>query len=62
MKYKLELLDLSKEVTTELLRYIYTDHIDNSDNLSQLLSLSLRFKLQGMLNFYHSFSISENFK
>ncbi|KAL7304117.1 hypothetical protein TKK_0003574 [Trichogramma kaykai] len=49
IKYKLELLDLSKEVATELLRYIYTDHVDNMDNLAEpLLSLSLRFKLQGL--------------
>ncbi|XP_076655277.1 TD and POZ domain-containing protein 2 isoform X3 [Halictus rubicundus] len=48
-KFVLELLDLTKEVIEELLRYIYTDHIDNLDNLApQLLSLAERFGLQGM--------------
>ncbi|XP_031841506.2 TD and POZ domain-containing protein 2 [Nomia melanderi] len=47
--FVLELLDLSTEVTEELLRYIYTDHVDNLDNLApQLLSLAERFYLQGL--------------
>lgn len=48
IKHKLELLDLPKDVVSELLRYIYTDHVDNLDALApQLLALSLRFQLQG---------------
>ncbi|XP_034183204.1 TD and POZ domain-containing protein 2 isoform X2 [Osmia lignaria lignaria] len=47
--YFLELLHLNKEVVEELLRYIYTDHVDNLDNLaSQLLSLADHFCLQGL--------------
>lgn len=47
--YSLELLDLDKEVAEELLRYIYTDHVDNLDNLApQLLSLAERLCLQGL--------------
>ncbi|XP_058795822.1 speckle-type POZ protein-like isoform X2 [Phymastichus coffea] len=49
IKQKIELLDLSKDIIDELLRYIYTDHVDNTDALApQLLALSLRFKLQGL--------------
>ena len=52
MKFKLELQELSKEVTDELLRYIYSDHVDNLDTLApQLLLLAGRFNLQGTLNF-----------
>lgn len=48
IKYKLELLDLSKDVVEELLRYVYTDRVDNLDTLApQLISLSLRFQMQG---------------
>lgn len=47
--FTLELSDLSKEVTEELLRYIYTDHVDNLETLApQLLSLAERFSLQGI--------------
>ncbi|XP_076164202.1 TD and POZ domain-containing protein 2 isoform X2 [Ptiloglossa arizonensis] len=47
--FSLELLDLSKELTEELLQYIYSDHVDNLDNLApQLLSLAERFCLQGL--------------
>ncbi|XP_035731902.1 speckle-type POZ protein B-like isoform X1 [Vespa mandarinia] len=47
--YSLELLDISKDITEELLRYIYSDHVDNLDNLaSQLLCLAERFCLQGL--------------
>ncbi|KAF7406276.1 hypothetical protein HZH68_005645 [Vespula germanica] len=47
--YSLELLDISKDTTDELLRYIYSDHVDNLDNLApQLLSLAERFSLQGL--------------
>ncbi|XP_054001867.1 speckle-type POZ protein-like [Hylaeus anthracinus] len=47
--FSLDLLDLTKEVTEELLRYIYSDHVDNLDALApQLLSLSERFCLQGL--------------
>lgn len=49
LKYKLELKDLSKEVTEELLRYIYSDHVDNLDTLApQLLFLAGEFHLQGL--------------
>ncbi|XP_015596702.1 speckle-type POZ protein isoform X2 [Cephus cinctus] len=47
--FKLDLLDFSKELTYELLRYIYTDHVDNLDSLAaQLLPLAERFQLQGL--------------
>ena len=47
--FSLELLGLSKEVTEELLRYIYSDQVDNLDCLAaQLLSLAERFCLQGL--------------
>lgn len=47
--FSLELLDITKDITEELLRYIYSDHIDNLDNLaSQLLCLAERFSLQGL--------------
>ncbi|XP_017880179.1 protein roadkill-like isoform X2 [Ceratina calcarata] len=47
--FSLDLLDLSKDVTEELLRYIYSDHVDNLDNFApQLLSLAERFSLQGL--------------
>ncbi|KAG7208621.1 hypothetical protein KM043_014828 [Ampulex compressa] len=47
--FSLELMDLSKELVEELLRYIYSDHVDNLDALaSQLLCLSERFCLQGL--------------
>ncbi|XP_061938956.1 uncharacterized protein LOC107998979 isoform X5 [Apis cerana] len=45
--FYLELLDLSKELAEEFLRYIYSDQIDNLDNFApQLLSLAERFSLQ----------------
>lgn len=48
--FSLELLDLSKEMTEELLRYIYSDHVDNLDNFApQLLPLAERFCLQGII-------------
>lgn len=47
--FKLDLQDLSEELTQELLRYIYSDHVDNLDTLaSQLLFLAERFQLQGL--------------
>lgn len=47
--FYLELLDLSKELAEEFLRYIYSDQIDNLDNFApQLLSLAERFSLQGL--------------
>lgn len=43
------MLDLSKEVAEEFLRYIYSDQVDNLDNFAlQLLSLAERFSLQGI--------------
>ncbi|XP_066589031.1 TD and POZ domain-containing protein 2-like [Prorops nasuta] len=48
-KFSLELSDLPLEITNELLRYIYSDRVDNLDNLaSQLLSLAENFCLQGL--------------
>ncbi|XP_044009647.1 speckle-type POZ protein-like [Aphidius gifuensis] len=48
-RFTLALPDLSRELTEELLRYIYSDHIDNLDNLaSQLLSLAERFHIEGL--------------
>ncbi|XP_023245399.1 protein roadkill [Copidosoma floridanum] len=45
----LEVFGLSAKVAKELLRYIYSDHVDNLDKLApQLLSLSLRFHLKGL--------------
>lgn len=50
-RFTLALPDLSRELTEELLRYIYSDHIDNLDNLaSQLLSLAERFHIEGKIN------------
>ncbi|XP_015175358.1 PREDICTED: protein roadkill-like [Polistes dominula] len=47
--FSLELLDICKETMDELLRYIYSDHVDNLDNLApQLLFLAKRFCLQGL--------------
>lgn len=44
------MLDLSKEVAEEFLRYIYSDQVDNLDNFAlQLLSLAERFSLQGIV-------------
>ncbi|XP_031778369.1 BTB/POZ domain protein isoform X1 [Nasonia vitripennis] len=49
IKYELELMDLSREVVEALLRYIYTDHVDNLDQLApQMLALAIRFRLQGL--------------
>ena len=49
IKFTLELPDLTKDIVEELLRYIYTDHVDNLDALApQLVSLSERFHLKGM--------------
>ncbi|XP_012288015.1 uncharacterized protein LOC105703862 [Orussus abietinus] len=47
--FEVDLTDLSVEVTQELLRYIYTDRVDNLDTLaSQLLSLAERLHLKGL--------------
>ncbi|XP_076754677.1 TD and POZ domain-containing protein 2 [Xylocopa sonorina] len=47
--FSLKLLDLDKDVTEELLRYIYSDHVDNLDHFApQLLSLADRFCLPGL--------------
>lgn len=47
-QYVLELPELSRDITEELLRYIYSDHVDNLDTLvSQLLSAAERYRLQG---------------
>lgn len=47
--FSLELPDISKDMIEELLRYIYSDHVDNLDNLApQLLCLAERFSLQGL--------------
>ncbi|XP_018563976.1 uncharacterized protein LOC108905536 isoform X1 [Anoplophora glabripennis] len=49
MKYKLELTELSHGLVTELLRYIYTDKVDNPDKYThKLLPLSTRFQLPGL--------------
>ncbi|XP_015126883.1 protein roadkill [Diachasma alloeum] len=48
-QYTLDLTDLSHELTEELLRYVYSDHVDNLDTLaSQLLSVAERFRLKGL--------------
>ncbi|KAK0179587.1 hypothetical protein PV327_005325 [Microctonus hyperodae] len=48
-RYVLELPELSRDITEELLRYIYSDHVDNLDTLvSQLLSAAERYRLQGL--------------
>ncbi|XP_011302340.1 speckle-type POZ protein isoform X2 [Fopius arisanus] len=48
-RFTLDLTDLSPELTEELLRYIYTDHVDNLDFLaSQLLAIAERFRLKGL--------------
>ncbi|CAG9817914.1 unnamed protein product [Phaedon cochleariae] len=49
IKYKLQLTDYSHGLISELVRYIYTDKVDNADKYSQkLLHLSTRFNLPGL--------------
>ncbi|KAJ8973721.1 hypothetical protein NQ317_011759 [Molorchus minor] len=49
MKLKLELPDLSHGLVSELIRYIYTDKVDNLEKYShKLLPLSTRFQLPGL--------------
>ncbi|XP_043274922.1 speckle-type POZ protein B-like isoform X2 [Venturia canescens] len=48
-KYALQLEDISPDIMQELLRYIYSDRVDNLDAIAnQLLSLAERFQLQGL--------------
>ncbi|KAF2893106.1 hypothetical protein ILUMI_13062 [Ignelater luminosus] len=49
IRYKLDLSVLSYDVVRELLRYIYTDKVDNTDtHANKLLPLSTRFNLPGL--------------
>jgi len=49
IKYKLDLSVLSYDLVKELLRYIYTDKVDNTnEHASKLLPLSTRFNLPGL--------------
>lgn len=49
IKYKLDLSELNHNVVYELLRYIYTDKVENSEAFAQkLLPLSTRFHLPGL--------------
>lgn len=48
-KYHLDLTELSEEIVNELLRYIYTDKVENLDtHASKLLTLAHRFYLDGL--------------
>lgn len=49
IKYKLDLTELNHNVVYELVRYIYTDKVDNAEAFAQkLLPLSTRFHLPGL--------------
>lgn len=46
---KMEITDLSYEAVLEFLRYIYTDQVENIDNISKdLLLASIRSKMEGL--------------
>lgn len=49
IKYKLDLAVLSPDIVKELLRYIYTDKVENADaHANKLLPLSTRLNLPGL--------------
>ncbi|XP_008197446.1 speckle-type POZ protein-like B isoform X2 [Tribolium castaneum] len=49
IKYKLDLSDFQHSLVTELVRYIYTDKVDNADtHANKLLPLSTRYQLPGL--------------
>lgn len=49
IKYKLDLSDFQHSLVTELVRYIYTDKVDNAEtHANKLLPLSTRFQLPGL--------------
>lgn len=49
LKYTLQLPEYSHGVVSELLRYIYTDKVDNLDKYShKLLPISTKFQLPGL--------------
>ena len=49
IKYKLDLSDFQHCLITELVRYIYTDKVDNADtHANKLLPLSTRYQLPGL--------------
>lgn len=48
-KSKMEVADLSYEAVIEFLRYIYTDEVENIDNISQeLLIASIKYEMEGL--------------
>lgn len=50
LRYKLDLSELNHNVVYELVRYIYTDKVDNTEAFAQkLLPLSTRFHLPGLM-------------
>ncbi|KAJ8923011.1 hypothetical protein NQ315_001559 [Exocentrus adspersus] len=49
LKYKLDLSEFPHGLVTELIRYVYTDKVDNPDKYThKLLPLSTRFQLPGL--------------
>ncbi|XP_044740342.1 speckle-type POZ protein B-like isoform X2 [Chrysoperla carnea] len=49
LKYQLDLSELSEDIVHELIRYIYTDKVENLDtHAPKLLSLAHRFYLDGL--------------
>lgn len=49
IKYKLDLSELTYTLTYELVRYIYTDKVDNADlHAQKLLPLATRYHLPGL--------------
>lgn len=49
IKYKLNLTDLNYSLVKELLRYIYTDKVENIEvNASKLLPLSVKYSIAGL--------------
>lgn len=49
IKYKIDLSELNRNVVYELIRYIYTDKVENTESYAQkLLPLSTRFHLPGL--------------
>lgn len=49
IKYKIDLSELNYNIVFELIRYIYTDKVENTESFAQkLLPLSTRFHLPGL--------------
>lgn len=49
LKYKIDLSDIQHDLVVELVRYIYTDKVDNADShVNKLLPLSTKYQLPGL--------------